>query len=84
MKRAIQVATLFLDVGGVLLTSGWEQHARKRAATPFKLEWAEMNSRHHLPIEGIRGVLHTDYLSTRATLASFGLQYDEGVIHTPS
>jgi len=43
-----------------------------------------MNSRHHMTLDGIRGVLHTDYLSTRVTLASFGLQYDEGVIHATS
>jgi len=30
---------------------------------------------------GIRSILHTDYSSTRAKLASFGLQNDEGVIH---
>jgi putative hydrolase of the HAD superfamily len=30
---------------------------------------------------GIRSILHTDYGSTSAKLASFGLQNDEGVIH---
>jgi putative hydrolase of the HAD superfamily len=30
---------------------------------------------------GIRGILHTDTRSTCATLASFGLQNNEGVIH---
>jgi len=30
---------------------------------------------------GIRSILHTDYRSTRAKLASFGLQKDEGVTH---
>jgi putative hydrolase of the HAD superfamily len=48
MKRAIPITTLFLDIGGVLLTDGWEHHARKRAAKKFKLEWAEMEERHHL------------------------------------
>ena len=33
MKRALPVTTLFLDIGGVLLTDGWDHHARKRAAT---------------------------------------------------
>ena len=41
MKRAIPITTLFLDIGGVLLTNGWDHHARKRAATNFKLEWDE-------------------------------------------
>ena len=30
---------------------------------------------------GIRSILHTDYKSTCAKLASFGLQNDEGVSH---
>jgi putative hydrolase of the HAD superfamily len=33
---------------------------------------------------GIRGILHTDYVSTCAKLASFGLLNDEGVIHETS
>ena len=48
MKRATPITTLFLDIGGVLLTDGWDRHARKRAATNFKLEWAEMEERHSL------------------------------------
>jgi putative hydrolase of the HAD superfamily len=48
MKRAIPITTLFLDIGGVLLTNGWDHHARKRAATNFKLALAEMEDRHHL------------------------------------
>jgi putative hydrolase of the HAD superfamily len=48
MKRAVPITTLFLDVGGVLLTDGWDHHARKRAAKKFKLEWIEMQDRHQL------------------------------------
>jgi putative hydrolase of the HAD superfamily len=48
MKRPIPITTLFLDVGGVLLTDGWDHHARKRAAKNFKLEWIEMEDRHQL------------------------------------
>ena len=51
MKRAISVTTLFLDIGGVLLTDGWDHHARKRAARNFKLESAEMEERHHLTFD---------------------------------
>ncbi len=36
MKRAIPITTLFLDIGGVLLTNGWDHHARKRAAKNFQ------------------------------------------------
>ena len=48
MKRSAPITALFVDIGGVLLTDGWDHHARKRAATNFKLEWAEMEDRHHL------------------------------------
>lgn len=51
MKRAIPVTTLFLDIGGVLLTDGWDHHARRRAATNFKLELAEMEDRHRLTFD---------------------------------
>jgi len=51
MTRAIPVTTLFLDIGGVLLTDGWDHHARKRAATNFELELAETEDRHHLTFE---------------------------------
>ena len=51
MKRAIPITTLFLDIGGVLLTNGWDHHARKRAATNFKLAFAEMEDRHHLTFD---------------------------------
>src|ERR1035441_6720494 len=49
--RETEITTLFLDIGGVLLTDGWDHHARKRAATHFKLEWAEMEDRHHLTFD---------------------------------
>jgi len=42
------ITTLFLDIGGVLLTNGWDRHARRRAAKNFKLEWAEIEERHNL------------------------------------
>ena len=51
MKEEIPITTLFLDVGGVLLTNGWDHHARKRAATKFKLDLAEMEDRHHLTFD---------------------------------
>jgi putative hydrolase of the HAD superfamily len=51
MNRAIPITTLFLDIGGVLLTNGWDHHARKRAVTNFKLESAEIEERHHLTFD---------------------------------
>ena len=51
IKKGSPVTTLFLDVGGVLLTNGWDHHARQRAAKHFKLNWAEMQERHGLNFE---------------------------------
>jgi putative hydrolase of the HAD superfamily len=48
MKKATAITCVFLDIGGVLLTDGWDHHARKRAAAKFRLEWAEMENRHRL------------------------------------
>ena len=45
------ITALFLDVGGVLLTNGWDRHARKRAAKNFSLGLAEMEERHHLTFD---------------------------------
>jgi putative hydrolase of the HAD superfamily len=51
MKRATSITTLFLDVGGVLLTNGWDHLARRRAAAKFKLELADLEDRHHLTFD---------------------------------
>lgn len=51
MRRAIPITTLFLDIGGVLLTNGWDHHARKRAARNFEIELSEMEHRHHLTFD---------------------------------
>ena len=48
MKGSIPITTLFLCVGGVLLTDGWDHHARRRAAKKLKMEWTEMEDRHQL------------------------------------
>ena len=51
MKRNAPITTLFLDIGGVLLTDGWDHLARRRAAKHFKLNRAEMEDRHHLTFD---------------------------------
>jgi putative hydrolase of the HAD superfamily len=48
MKKATATTCVFLDIGGVLLTDGWDHHARRRATKHFKLEQAEMEDRHNL------------------------------------
>ena len=32
MKKSAPIKTLFVDIGGVLLTNGWDHHARRRVA----------------------------------------------------
>jgi putative hydrolase of the HAD superfamily len=51
MKKAPAISCLFVDIGGVLLTNGWDHHARERAATKFKLDLVEMEGRHHLTFD---------------------------------
>lgn len=43
-----KITTLFLDIGGVLLTNGWGRQSRRKAAETFNLDYAEMDERHHL------------------------------------
>ena len=45
------ITTLFLDVGGVLGTNGWDRQARERAAKQFNLDRAEVDERHHLTFD---------------------------------
>ena len=45
------LTTLFLDIGGVLLTNGWDHNIRTRAAEKFGLDYDEMNERHHLTFD---------------------------------
>lgn len=51
MKRNTATNCLFMDIGGVLLTNGWDHHSRRRAAKHFQLDWAEMQERHELNFE---------------------------------
>ena len=48
MEKVAPVTTLFLDVGGVLLSDGWDHQSRALAAKVFNLDLAEINDRHHL------------------------------------
>jgi putative hydrolase of the HAD superfamily len=51
MKSAIPITTLFMDIGDVLLTDGWDHQSRRRAAMNFKLVFAEMEERQHMTFE---------------------------------
>jgi len=51
MTNHLPVKALFLDIGGVLLTNGWDRDSRRRAATRFGLDFADMDERHHLTFD---------------------------------
>jgi putative hydrolase of the HAD superfamily len=48
MTTATKITHLFTDLGGVLLTNGWDRGLRKLVATQFAIDPAEMDERHHL------------------------------------
>ena len=41
-----EITTLFWDLGGVVLTNGWDREARRRAAEAFNLDWEDFQDRH--------------------------------------
>jgi putative hydrolase of the HAD superfamily len=45
------ITTLFLDLGNVLLTNGWDRQMRRRAAEKFQFDYDEMDERHHLTFD---------------------------------
>ena len=56
-----KIATLFWDIGGVLLTNGWDRHARRRAVEKFQLDWDEFEDRHELVVAAFeKGELSLD------------------------
>ncbi len=78
-----RISALFLDVGGVLLTNGWDHHSRAAAAAQFDLDVDEMNERHHLTFDTYevgkltldqyldRVVFHTERPFTREAFRAF-------------
>jgi putative hydrolase of the HAD superfamily len=43
-----EITTLFWDIGGVVLTNGWDINSRKQAAEVFRLDWDEFQERHEM------------------------------------
>ena len=46
-----RVTALFLDVGGVMLTNGWDRKSREAAAKQFSLDLDELNDRHRMTFD---------------------------------
>lgn len=51
MPQETPITTLFLDIGGVLLTNGWDRHSRRAAVEEFNLDFDETDERHHLTFD---------------------------------
>src|SRR5665213_3705886 len=45
----MRITTTFWDCGGVLLTNGWDHHARRRVTEYFGLNYDEFEQRHEQP-----------------------------------
>jgi putative hydrolase of the HAD superfamily len=63
MHDSISVTTLFLDIGGVMLSNGWGHESRRSAADVFNLDFDEMDERHH--------VIQTTYEEGKITLSEY-------------
>jgi putative hydrolase of the HAD superfamily len=52
MKKKLSApTTIFTDIGGVLLSNGWDRTAREKAIRRFNLDPAETEERHHLTFD---------------------------------
>jgi putative hydrolase of the HAD superfamily len=45
------ITHLFLDIGGVLLTNGWDRHCRRDAAEKFGLDLEDLDDRHKMSFD---------------------------------
>ena len=43
-----EITTIFCDIGGVILTNGWDRNSRREGANTFHLNWEEFQDRHEL------------------------------------
>lgn len=57
------ITTLFLDIGGVLLTNGWDTAVRKRTAEHFKVDYDDLDHRHR--------ITYDTYENGKMTLATY-------------
>jgi putative hydrolase of the HAD superfamily len=55
---------MFWDIGGVLLTNGWDTDARQRAAAHFGIEYQEFQTRHEM----LKNAFETGRLSLESYL----------------
>ncbi|MEO6404884.1 MAG: HAD-IA family hydrolase [Ferruginibacter sp.] len=51
MQKKNKITTIFTDLGGVILTNGWDRGSRRKAINLFKLDPEETEERHHLTFD---------------------------------
>jgi putative hydrolase of the HAD superfamily len=66
------ITALFFDVGGVLLSNGWDRNTRRQAAELFHIDWDALEERHELVV--------ADFETGRITLDEY---LDRTVFHDP-
>jgi putative hydrolase of the HAD superfamily len=66
------ITALFFDVGGVLLTNGWDRKTRRYTAERFNLDWDTFEERHELVV--------ADFETGRITLDEY---LDRTIFHDP-
>jgi len=42
---------LFFDIGGVILTNGWDRYSRRAVIDGFELDWEEFSDRHEFVVD---------------------------------
>ncbi|MFZ1610048.1 MAG: RpiB/LacA/LacB family sugar-phosphate isomerase [Chitinophagales bacterium] len=65
MQNIKNITTLFLDIGGVLLSNGWDYNFRKKAAAHFHLDWDVFDDIHEsmAPLFEVGKISLDDYLN---------------------
>lgn len=64
--NASKIKVIFMDIGGVLLTNGWDYNSREKAAEIFNFDFKEMNILHNFiyNVFEIGSVSFDQYLNT--------------------
>ncbi len=62
-----EITAIFWDIGGVLLTNGWDRVSRRKGSEVFGLEWEEFEARHQAQENAFdRGLMTLDEYLDRA------------------
>ena len=43
-----EISAVFWDIGGVVMTNGWDRSSRQEAVETFHLDWEDFQDRHEL------------------------------------